>query len=501
MEDELRENVKNFLLNHDLCRMCILRALGERQTNAYCRQFEEWRTPGEPQCKRVQRGICPACLGLLEPVYLFEVFEAVVEAVAISECRFHNFLLTIAIPPVCLLRQRLVYLTVKNKFEMYKLAEECLVTVKDCVKMVIGFLFEDEFKVLFSPKASFQVNIILPGALTPVEQDAVNKLAKPVVKKSRKAMRRDEFSTKTITSFLQRTSEDNFRTEFKFPPPEALCKAPEPPKVTCGHLQIYLAGRYCKYSRELSQTPWLIEGERKMKNSVEELITDVVRRTVLCERITFSSSGREDVDVRMLGEGRPFILEVWRPKRIDWLAEEMAQIEVQINTSTKDIAVNRLQLIGREQVKDLKDGEEHKRKFYCAYCVTAKPTSEIDFSKLTSLKNLVLKQNTPMRVLHRRTAMIRDRTIHSAEIEIVDSFKFKLILCTQAGTYVKEFVHGDLGRTLPNVCTLLDEAVDIENLDVTKVDLDWPPERGATELLENGVLTYDSDRSAKGDIV
>ena len=45
-------------------------------------------------------------------------------------------------------------------------------------------------------------------------------------------------------------------------------------------------------------------------------------------------------------------------------------------------------------------------------------------------------------------------------------FLFKLSLCTQAGTYVKEFVHGDFGRTNPNLCSILGCDVDIMALDV-----------------------------------
>jgi tRNA pseudouridine synthase 10 len=43
------------------------------------------------------------------------------------------------------------------------------------------------------------------------------------------------------------------------------------------------------------------------------------------------------------------------------------------------------------------------------------------------------------------------------------------------GTYVKEFVHGDLGRTTPNIGSLLDCRADILQLDVHEVHLDWPP--------------------------
>lgn len=42
----------------------------------------------------------------------------------------------------------------------------------------------------------------------------------------------------------------------------------------------------------------------------------------------------------------------------------------------------------------------------------------------------------------------------------------RLWLSTQAGTYIKEFVHGDLGRTQPNLTTLLDCDTDILTLDV-----------------------------------
>lgn len=41
-----------------------------------------------------------------------------------------------------------------------------------------------------------------------------------------------------------------------------------------GHLNISLAGRYNKYARDLPQTPWIIDGERKLESSVEELISD-----------------------------------------------------------------------------------------------------------------------------------------------------------------------------------------------------------------------------------
>jgi tRNA U54 and U55 pseudouridine synthase Pus10 len=44
-----------------------------------------------------------------------------------------------------------------------------------------------------------------------------------------------------------------------------------------------------------------------------------------------------------------------------------------------------------------------------------------------------------------------------------------------AGTYVKEFVHGDFARTVPSLGTILGCKADILSLDVMDVQLDWPP--------------------------
>ena len=75
-----------------------------------------------------------------------------------------------------------------------------------------------------------------------------------------------------------------------------------------------------------------------------------------------------------------------------------------------------------------------------------------------------------------RPNAVRMRTVYNMNVDLEvakkeqngykDSFLFKLNLCTQAGTYVKEFVHGDFGRTSPSLCSILNCDVDILALDV-----------------------------------
>ena len=68
-------------------------------------------------------------------------------------------------------------------------------------------------------------------------------------------------------------------------------------------------------------------------------------------------------------------------------------------------------------------------------------------SKLDALTDLKVAQRTPLRVAHRRTGLVREKVIHSMSSELVSSRIFILDMDTSAGTYVKEFVHGDLGAT------------------------------------------------------
>lgn len=66
--------------------------------------------------------------------------------------------------------------------------------------------------------------------------------------------------------------------------------------------------------------------------------------------------------------------------------------------------------------------------------------------------------------------MIRERSITDLSTTIIDPYHFRLRLTTQAGAYVKEFVHGDFGRTKPNLTTILERFVDILELDVLVCD-------------------------------
>lgn len=104
------------------------------------------------------------------------------------------------------------------------------------------------------------------------------------------------------------------------------------------------------------------------------------------------------------------------------------------------------------------------------------PVTRADLAALEAKQDLVVEQQTPIRVLHRRTRMTRPKTIHSMRCEWLNPHYFHIEMVAQAGTYIKEFVHGDMGRTNPSLAALVGAAhADILQLDVTEVFLDFPP--------------------------
>ncbi|XP_035217869.1 tRNA pseudouridine synthase Pus10-like [Stegodyphus dumicola] len=348
-------------------------------------------------------------------------------------------------------------------------------SVKDVWKWVIGSQIGKITKTDFTPYSNFQISLSVTYPDTAKECFKLFQKCPEAFpnRKKRKATEEEIYTRAAILKAVELVSSE-INSLFTFPPspPDKSCIFHD---ILCTRSPLYLGGRYNKYSRELSQTPWIVDGERRMDSSVNELITNVVQRRIYADKIVFSASGREDVDVKMLGNGRPFVLEILNPRRVKLSDAEMKDIENEINASTDSIAVKDLQIITKQDTLLLKEGEEQKRKTYSAICIVKKTLSQNDVDKLLLLKDLKIQQKTPIRVLHRRNLATRERLLHSIDAKLLDSHLLHLKLETQAGTYVKEFVHGDFGRTSPNLGMLLDTEADILELDVECIHLDWPP--------------------------
>lgn len=165
------------------------------------------------------------------------------------------------------------------------------------------------------------------------------------------------------------------------------------------------------------------------------------------------------------------------------LSSTVAERIEELVSESKLVSIKDLQMVSRDDTKHVKCGEEQKKKIYRALCCCigekVVPQSVID--KLNAIdQEFEIEQATPIRVLHRRTLLKRPRSIYSVRAQLVEgqSSVFIVDVVTQAGTYVKELVHGEFGRTKSSLSSIVGHQLDIISLDVMGLlDLDWPPPR------------------------
>ncbi|MEZ5978463.1 MAG: tRNA pseudouridine(54/55) synthase Pus10 [Planctomycetota bacterium] len=272
----------------------------------------------------------------------------------------------------------------------------------------------------------------------------------------------------------------------------------EPPKV-----KVFLEGRYRKLSRDLPQTVFYCpdckghprrrkgcercEGFGTLsKDSVQQLVAWVAGKAFGTRRNKFHGAGREDVDVRMLGRGRPFVLELEGPKVH---GVDLAEVEAEINRRNEGrLEIEGLHFSEKARVALLKETPHAKR--YGALVEFQDPVGRERLEPLVGGRRTVV-QKTPKRVAHRRADKDRERWIEFESFEPVGdepSTRWNLALATQHGTYVKEVLSGEDGMTVPSLSELVGTACRCVELDVleilgedgaAEVVRERPPEFGA----------------------
>ncbi|NXT59961.1 PUS10 synthase, partial [Chaetops frenatus] len=418
--------------------------------------------------------VCNVCLGILQEFCEADFVKKMCQKVNSADYQFTSFVFSVSLPPQLSVRERAAWLGVKQQMRNLglPLAKDDIVQLKEAYKWIIHPQLSEELGVPADGKSLFEVSVVFSHPETEEECHFLATACPDCFKPAKN--KQSVFTRMAVIKALEKIKEEDFLKHFPCPPssPKNLCDALE---IQCNNGAVFVAGRYNKYSRNLPQTPWIIDGERKLESSVEELISEHLMAEFKADSFNFSSSGREDVDVRTLGNGRPFAIELVNPRRIRFTVEEMKRLQQAINDSSDKIQVRDLQLVTRSAIGRMKEGEEEKTKTYSALIWTDKAIQREDIAFLDDIKELKLDQKTPLRVLHRRPLAMRCRLIHTMKSEFIDEHHFRLHLKTQAGTYIKEFVHGDFGRTKPNIGSLLNRTADILELDVESVDVDWPP--------------------------
>ncbi|KAL7175031.1 hypothetical protein ACSBR2_028769 [Camellia fascicularis] len=447
---------------------------------------------------------CRICLGILQFAYhdnkemLVKRNRANDFALLIAEVvkqeghQIDNFSLEVSIPSGVMEQEQAVWLYMKRKYSSELWFQEKFlserISAKDVLKLSITNPLETLLDVKSSVSSSFRIRLTYTHS--EVSTKVQNFTEKKECNKRRKtgdnAMETIDGCVVAATGHSDlATSEEHVskrscnglqNQDSPDLSPFQLEKVNEPCQLTftCCRTPVYIGGRYLKYSRNVSQTRWIIDDERMGEASVEEIIGSNILPMCQGDNYKFHAAGREDIDVRMLGSGRPFLVEIQNARRVP---SEMSlkEIEGKINSlENKLVKVKNVKVVGSQGWSLMREGEAEKQKQYAALVWISRSIEDDDLKTLSAFKDMPILQRTPIRVLHRRSPLEREKIIHWMKIERIagSSQYFLLHLCTQAGTYIKEFVHGDFGRTHPSVGSILGCRAEILQLDVTDVKMD-----------------------------
>ena len=240
---------------------------------------------------------------------------------------------------------------------------------------------------------------------------------------------------------------------------------------------LYIEGKYNKYKRGIPQTKWpctKCKGRgceecnytgKQYLESVEELISQHVLELTKGYEAKFHGAGREDIDVLMLGSGRPFVLEIKEPRirNID-----LKQLEEDINVINQGkTAYHNLKVCQRNRKAEIKQSSPDTYKVYEALVECGESYDDDRLKDLVELNEI--HQQTPQRVLRRRADKVRIKHVLDLSYEIIDNTKFKIRIKTEGGLYIKELISGDDGRSNPNVSEILGVDAQCIQLDVIEV--------------------------------
>ena len=286
--------------------------------------------------------------------------------------------------------------------------------------------------------------------------------------------------------------------------------------ITAESRSLYLYGRYRKLERGIPQTRWPCRACKgrdggcescndtglQYPTSVQDQIGEPLQAAFEAKNTAFHGMGREDIDVRCLGRGRPFVIELKSPIR---RYADLSELTELVNaTSAGSVEISELRSSRRSEVARIK-GTAAEKSYTIRFKYGPEPhvitetasddnsesdeqveeieaqpeveppaelTPEFVKEMITSLEGVTLEQRTPQRVSHRRADKVRKRQVTSISEISVEGDEAEMTVRCESGTYVKELVHSDEGRTVPSVAEKLGLVCEVVWLDVNDVHAD-----------------------------
>ncbi len=237
---------------------------------------------------------------------------------------------------------------------------------------------------------------------------------------------------------------------------------------------LYIFGKYQKLKRGIPQTKWIChncngkgctvcKGTGKLyKTSVQEEIEKSFLKEAGTRKSKFHGAGREDIDARNL-DWRPFVIELMKPVKREIDLKKIQKIA----EKNKKVKIKNLKIVDKEAVNRIKFAKIDKT--YEAQVIFSKDIDKKKLNELKKMKKIIIMQQTPTRVVHRRADMLRKRILKQISWKVTGKRKIIFKIRGESGLYIKELISGDNGRTEPNISEILGNKVKRISLDVVKI--------------------------------
>lgn len=218
----------------------------------------------------------------------------------------------------------------------------------------------------------------------------------------------------------------------------------------------FIFGRYKKYSNEISQS----RGYWKGRGSVEEIIGRVMEKWCEGTGHSLHASGREDVDALNFA-GRPFVMEILSARE---RKPDLKKIKNEIG-KTKIVEVSDLKIVNSGTVAIITDSHfDKKYRVYLSERLSAGERKKIK----EGIEGRMIEQWTPKRVERKRANKMRRRKVYSVRFGEDGEGQYADVEA-EAGTYIKELLSGDGGRTKPSFSEILGKPLECKKLIVIAI--------------------------------
>ncbi|HJX23524.1 MAG TPA: tRNA pseudouridine(54/55) synthase Pus10 [Candidatus Bathyarchaeia archaeon] len=245
---------------------------------------------------------------------------------------------------------------------------------------------------------------------------------------------------------------------------------------------LYISGRYRKLAAGISQSKSICgscggKGCPKCngagtisKESVEEYIAKPLLQASKGSDEKFHAAGRENADTRIMGTGRPFILEIKNPLKRDLRLHEICE-EIQQDSEGK-IIVAGLSVSGKENVRRLK-AQGELRKTYRIVVEFENPLSDINLARLQEGVHRYFEARRPSSPNKMLTSN-PEKQIYETNAKKLTQNSIEITISATGGRYVKELV-GKQGEFKDNFSQIIENPT--RKMEFEVIDIVWNDER------------------------